>query len=300
VDSRRARFVTAALFLLVVLAWSGNYLFVKVGLASATPLWLATLRAGVGALGTAAYLLVRRDTVPLAPRDRRDALLLGIPNTAAFLGFWFVAAQRVAVGEAAVLIYTYPIWVALFAAAWMGQRLRWLHWVAVGAGFGGVVLVSAPWDAGSRAVPIGAFLELIVAAVAWASATVVFQRRFRPEQLRAANGMQLASGALVLLAASLVFARGSLPSPTPSLGLAVLWMGLFGTTFAYVVWFWLLERHRAATVSAYLFLVPLGALGLGVVFTGELVGPLQAAGVALVLASIYVVARAGRARPSDG
>ena len=46
-----------AVFLLMVLAWSGTYLFVKIGLLSSTPIWLAFLRAAVGAAGAAVYLL---------------------------------------------------------------------------------------------------------------------------------------------------------------------------------------------------------------------------------------------------
>lgn len=282
---------TIAVFLLMVLAWSGNYLFVKIGLVSATPIWLAFLRAAVGAAGAAVYLLATGSFRSLSPRERRDALLLGIPNTALFLGLWFVAARQVAVGEAAVIIYTYPIWVSLFSNPLLGHRLGWAHWTAVVGGFAGVVLVSQPWNAGTSGVPTVAFVELLVAAVSWGSATVLFQRRFRPAQLAAANGFQLLSGSAVLLVAAAALDPTRLPVPTASLAVSVLWMGLFGTTFAYVVWFWLLEQHRASTISAYLFLVPLGALGLGVVFTGEAVSALQAAGIVLVLLSIYAVPR---------
>lgn len=291
---------TALLFLLVVVAWSGNYLFVKVGLLSTSPLGLAALRAGVGAAGTAVYLLWVGGVGALAARDRRDALLLGIPNTAAFLGLWFVAAQRVAVGEAAVVIYTYPLWVALFTAPLLGYRLAPTHWAAVAAGFGGVVLVSEPWRAASASASAVPFAELLAAAVAWGGSTVVFQRRFRPEQLAAANGLQLVSGAAVLGVAAAVAGPWTVgPVGLPFVA-SLLWMGLFGTTFAYIVWFWMLERHRASTVAAYLFLVPLGALALGVVFTGEAISAPQAAGIALVLASVYAVARARRPASSNG
>lgn len=282
---------TAALFFLMVLAWSGNYLFVKIGLGSASPLWLATLRAGAGALGVVAYLAARRPPGVLSAADRRDAVLLGLPNTAAFLALWFVAAQQVAVGEAAVVIYTYPIWVALFTAPLLGVRLGWGHWAAVAGGFAGVFLVSEPWSSASAAVPALPFLELLLAAVCWGGATVVFQRRFRPEQLATANAYQLLGGSVALLGATVALGPGEWPTPSVSLLASVLWMGFFGTTFAYVVWFWLLEREPAARLSAFLFLVPLGALALGVAFAQESVSWVQAVGVVLVLASIYGVPR---------
>ncbi len=281
----------------MVLAWSGNYLFVKVGLASASPFWLATLRAGTGALGVALYLLYAGGFGRLDRTKRTQALLLGIPNTALFLGLWFVAAGQVAVGEAAVVIYTFPIWVSLFAAPWLGHRPSRLHWAAVAGGFVGVVLVSEPWAAAGPGVPVVPFAELLAAAVSWAVGTVLFQRWFSSEELAAANGYQLIGGAVALLLAAVVAEPASVPAPSAALALSVVWLGVFGTAFAYIVWFWLLERHYAPTVSAYLFLVPLGALALGVAFTGETVSVAQTAGVVLVLASIYAVARAS-ARPA--
>ncbi len=285
---------SSVLFSLMVLAWSGNYLFVRVGLASASPLWLATLRAAAGSAGVGLYLLLSQPTSTLRSRDRRDALLLGLPNTAAFLGLWFVAAGSVAAGEAAVVIYTFPLWVALFSVPALGRHLGRAHWVAVAAGFAGVVLVSEPWSTSLKGVPILPFGELLGAAVCWAGATVVFQRRFQPEQLASANGLQLFGGSLALAAMAIVWDHGQLPHPTASLGLSVLWLGLFGTAFAYVVWFWLLGRQAASTLSAYTFLVPLGALGLAVIFQGESVGLGQAVGVVLVLLGVYAVARASR------
>ncbi len=283
---------TGTLFAFMVLAWSGNYLFVKVGLLDAPPLWLATLRAAVGAGVVAAYLLRSGGLSALDRTKRARALLLGVPNTALFLGLWFVAAGQVAVGEAAVVIYTYPIWVSLLAGPWLGHRPSRVHWAAVAGGFAGVVLVSEPWAAAGPGVPFVPFAELVASAVAWAVGTVLVQRWFSPRELAAANGYQLAGGSATLLAFAIVAEPGHLPVPTVGLGLSVLWLGVFGTAFAYIVWFWMLERHRAATVSAYLFLVPLGALGLGVAFRGEVVSLWQAFGIALVLVSIYAVARA--------
>jgi drug/metabolite transporter (DMT)-like permease len=280
---------SAGLFGLMVLAWGGNYLFVRVGEESAAPLWLAGLRASVGAAGVGAYLALRARPRDFSGRDARDALLLGIPNTAVFLGLWFVAAPAVAPGEAAVLIYTFPLWVALLAPAVLGRPLTQRHGIAVALGFAGVVLVSEPWAGGATRGLLVPFAELLAAAISWAAATVVFQRRFRPEHLPLANGYQLAAGAIVLVAIAGTFGEASAPLAATGLWISVAWLGLFGTAFAYVVWFHLLRTVHAASLSAYSFLVPLVALALSAVFTGERVDPAQAVGVALVLVGIYLV-----------
>ncbi len=279
------------LFGFMVFAWGANYLFVRVGLGYATPLWLAALRAGIGTLGIAVYLLVRNPPIHLDRRGRRDALLLGVPNTAVFFGLWFVAARAVPAGEAAVVVYTFPLWVSLLSSPVLHRRLTRFHWLAVGVGFGGVVLISQPGATGTTPRLLLALVELVAAAVSWAVATVLFQRRFRAEEMPSANAYQLLGGAAALVAAALIVDPTALPGPAPTLWISALWLGLAGSAFGYATWFFLLGRVEAADLSAYAFCVPVTALGLSAIFLGERPSVLQAVGVALVLTSIYLVAR---------
>jgi len=281
------------LFALTIFAWGTNYLFVRVGLDSASPLWLATLRAGVGALGFGAYLLFTHPGTPMPRRQRLTAIALGIPNTAIFFGLWFVAAGAVAPGQSAVVIYTFPLWVALLSIPLLERRLRWGHWVAIALGFTGVLLLSQPWTGGGGEGRLAPLLELVGAAISWATATVLAQRWFRPSEMLRVNGYQLAGGSVALLAATLLFAPRPLPAGTESLAVATVWLALFGTAFAYGVWFWLLGRVPASTLSTFSFLVPLVALGASALFVGERLDVVQGVGVAAVVVGIYGIARAG-------
>jgi drug/metabolite transporter (DMT)-like permease len=282
----------------MVLAWAGNYLFVRIGEGYVAPLWLATLRAGVGAAGIGAFLAVRPRAGAFSWTDRRDALLLGIPNTAVFLGLWFAAAPAIPPGQTAVVVYTFPLWVALFSPTVLGGRLGHRQWGAVAVGFAGVVLVSQPWASGAARPPIVPLGELLLAAVCWAGATVAFQRRFAPSALAQANGYQLLGGAVALIAASVVVRSAVVPPAAPALWVSVAWLGLFGTAFAYGVWFFLLGRVHASVLSTYSFLVPLTALVLSIVFEGERLGAIQVVGVALVLLGIYLVGRNPLSHPA--
>jgi drug/metabolite transporter (DMT)-like permease len=285
---------TRTLFLVVVVGWGFNYVFVNIGLHDASPLWLATLRASVGAIAIFAIVTPMRAWGTLDRRGRLLALGLGVPNTAVFFGLWFVAAESVLPGFAAVVIYTFPLWVAVLSSPVLGRRLDREHWLSVTAGFVGVALIAQIWDATSG-VTILPILELLGAALSWAGATVIFQRRYRREEMPEANAYQLIGGAVALLAATLVLAPQPLPHPGVVLWASVLWMGVLGTAVAYAVWFDLLGRMPAATLSAYVFVVPVVALAASVAFFGERLSVIQVAGVALVLLSIYGI---GRARPS--
>jgi O-acetylserine/cysteine efflux transporter len=283
---------TRALFLLLVVFWGLNYPFVDVGLAHASPLWLATLRAGVGALATIPIVTAFQGWGALDSRAKRDALLLGIPNTALFYGLWFVAAGSVLPGIAAVLIYTFPLWVALLSQPILGHRLGLMHWAAIALGFAGVALVSQIWNAGAAHVTLLPIVLLLFAAIAWAVGTVLFQRRFHREQLVEASAYQLVGGTVTLLAATLLISPTPLPGASVNLLIAVAWLGILGTAAAYAIWFTLLGRERAATLSAYLFLVPVVSLIASVAYFGERLSVLQLGGVVLVLVSTYAIGRA--------
>jgi probable blue pigment (indigoidine) exporter len=264
-----------------------NYLFVNIGLGYSSALWLALLRASFGAAATAVLLTPLRRWGRLDRRGRRDAMLLGLPNTTAFFVLWFLAGRAVLPGVAAVVIYTFPLWVALLSAPVLGHRLSARHWVSVAGGFLGVALVSQVWAVLSSTVPPLAILELLGAAVFWALGTVLFQRRFDREEMLEANAFQLFGGALGVLALTLLFAPTPTPVATPVLLVSVLWLGVLGTAGAYTIWFHLLGRTRAATLSAYVFLVPVVALTASAILLGERLAPLQIVGVLLVLGSIY-------------
>ena len=281
-----------SLFLLLSVVWGFNFVFVRVGLADAGPLWLAFLRAAVGAGATAVVVSLLGAWRELDARGRRAAFLLGLPNTAAIYALVMLGIQSVLPGLAAVLTYTFPLWVAILSPTVLGHRLTGLDWAAIAGGFVGVVLVAGGWDILSAGLPLAAVVELLAAAISWAVGTVLFQRRFRREEMLGANAYQLLGGAAGLAVAVGLLAPRPLPTASLSLDVSVLWLGIVGTTLAYTVWFWLLGRTRAATLSAYVFLVPVVALGASTVVFGERLSPIQLVGVALVFLSIYGISAA--------
>lgn len=283
-----------AKFFAVAVVWGFNYLFVKVGLAFASPLWLAALRAALGAIVAFAIVRLRGTSGRLNGRGRRDALLLGVPNTALFFGLWFVAAESVPPGLAAVLVYTYPVWVAVLSLPVLGHRLRGRDWFAVGAGFVGVALVSGFVPGSSAGVPPSAVVELLAGAISWAVGTVLVQRRFAPVEMAEANAFQVLGGAVALLAVTAVAAPLPLPSFTLELGAAVLWLGVLGTGVAYALWFSLLGTTRAARLSAFVFLVPVVALAASAALLGERLTTVQLAGVGVVLLAVYATGSRSR------
>jgi len=281
--------LTVGAFAVIVVAWGLNYLFVRVGLGLAAPIWLAFLRAGLGAVGVAiVWLALGRPA--LSRRERGLAAGLGLLNTSLFFGLWFSAAGQVPPGEAAVVVYSFPFWVSLLSIPLLHFRLRALTWAAIATGFAGIVLISQPWAAGAalRPVPVA---ELLLGAFSWAIGTVLIQRWFRPEVNQAVNLFQLLGGSAGLLVAAELLEPTQVPVASWELLAIVLWLGFVGTALAYGLWFYLLGRIPAPSLSANMFLVPVVALVASGLLLAERVNETQAAGVVCVAAAIYAVGR---------
>jgi drug/metabolite transporter (DMT)-like permease len=280
------------LVLLLSVLWGFNFVFIKVGLADAGALWLALLRAGVGAGSTAALVYAFGAHGRLDGKARRDALLIGIPSTTGFYALLFSGLDAVLPGFASVLVYSFPLWVAILSPWALGHPLTRRLGGALAVGFAGVILVSQPWgDFGGRisTVPV---VELLAGAFSWALGTVLFQRRFPREQMVEANVYQLLGGTAGLAVVVAILAPSPLPAWTPGLFAVLLWIGVAGTAIAYTVWSYLLGHTRAVTISAYLFLVPVVTLIASAAIFHELLDPVQLLGVGLVLVSIYGIGSA--------
>ena len=72
---------------------------------------------------------------------------------------------------------------------------------------------------------------------------------------------------------------------------ALIYASLVGTALAWGLWLGLVASGEASRASAYIFMVPVVAVLLGVLLLDETFRLVQAAGSVLVVAGIYLVNR---------
>jgi drug/metabolite transporter (DMT)-like permease len=79
---------------------------------------------------------------------------------------------------------------------------------------------------------------------------------------------------------------------------AVLYMAVFSSAVAYVLYFWLLRYLQASQLAAFTYLLPVLATVLGILWLGERGSLLQIVGAALALAGVYWVESTRESRPA--
>lgn len=76
--------------------------------------------------------------------------------------FWFVAIAALPLGDAIALHFTLPLFLIVFAALFLRERVDWAVWLSTFVGFGGVLLVLRP---GFQELNIAMFYVLISGAL---------------------------------------------------------------------------------------------------------------------------------------
>lgn len=275
------------LLLALAALWGASYLFIKVAVEEMDPTAMLGFRLTLAAAVLLAVLCGRlgvRRAVAGIRAAGRDAIVLGVMNTA--IPFWLIAwgETHIDSGVAAIANSTVPIFVTLLAIRVRpseratGQRL-----LGILAGLLGVGLLVGVEPEGGWWGVLGT-LAIVGSSLAYASSNLFTQTRLAgsaPDVIAAAT---VATGAAVTLPIGLA----RLPAHVPSwkaIG-SVVALGVLGTAIAYLVHYRIVGRYGATRASLVTYLLPAFALVYGAMLLGEPLRWPALAGLALILAGV--------------
>ncbi|MFO1506633.1 MAG: drug/metabolite exporter YedA [Lysobacterales bacterium] len=280
------RWVLPMALLAVYVLWGSTYLGIRYALTGFPPFTLAAIRFAVA--GLAMYGWLRLSGVrPPTPRQWRNAATTGVLLLLCGNGLVCFAEQSVASGIAAVAVASEPLFVALFLFAYRETPTR-TELLGLVIGFVGVVVLNLGGEL--RAAPMAA-LALIVAAAAWAFGSIWSRRQDMPDgAMNVAAQMTCAAPALALVA---WIAGERVPAHPSAASIAALaYLVVFGSIIGFTAYLYLLRHVRPALSASYAYVNPPVAVLIGALIAGERIGPLELAGMAVILAGVGTIALA--------
>lgn len=283
-------------FALLSLAWGSSYLFIRVGVEHLSPLALVALRVVIGAVALALFASVRQQNMQVSGRQLLALLTIATTNTTIPFLLITWGEETVPSGLASVLNSTVPIFSVLIAGAVLrDEPITLFRLGGVAIGFGGVLLLlSRDLSHWSGLAGQGA---IVLASLCYAVSAVFTRRTLRglPSMTIAVYAVALAAAEALLL--SLVFSPPPVASMHPLALLAVVWLGLLGSAFAYLLYYFILENWGASRTTLVTYMLPVVGLTLGAIFLHERLDWRILAGSALVISGIGLASLVKR--PAD-
>ena len=280
--------------MLITLAtvWGGSFLFNAILVAELPVITIVAIRVTVAALALWGFVRVTGRKIPTTPQVWGALLILGVLNNAIPFSLIVQGQTQITSGLASILNATTPFFTILVAGFFLtDERFSVLRVLGVVVGFSGVILLVGPEALGSLGADFWAQLCALGAALSYGFASV-FGRRFRElkvDPVMVATG-QVTMSSLVLWPIALW-----IDGPQDILGLSfnaaasMFGLAVLCTSFAYIVYFLILERAGATNISLVTFLVPISAIILGVLVLGESIFIKEIIGMTLIGLGLAII-----------
>jgi drug/metabolite transporter (DMT)-like permease len=250
--------------------WGASFMLTRFGAGEFGPAALAFVRVA-GASLMLLPLLLARGGGPALRRNAPAIAVVGLVNSALPFLLFSAAALALGAGLMSMLNATAPIWGALLAWVWLGDRLGPARIAGLMIGVAGVAGLA--WDtAGTRAGVQGlspglALLACVLATMLYGLGANVSRRYLtQAPALAVAAGSQLTATLVLALPALMAWPA---ENPRPAAWAAAAVLSLACTGLAYILYFRLIAHIGAARAMSVTFLVPAFALLWGWLALGE-------------------------------
>ncbi|MDG1895607.1 MAG: DMT family transporter [Fuerstiella sp.] len=281
----------------VALIWGINIPIMKTGLDQLDPYVFNAIRLTISAcvLGTFALREYRQGHRSKPGVTRSRMLTYGIAVSGIYQLLFLLGIDRTTSGNTALIICTVPMWTALLARLFIGEKLLRLAWCGLLVALSGTVIVALQkGDVATGSEYLAGNLCILGAALVWSGATVVS----RP-MLKSISPLRLsATAAVIALPLHLLFAVGRYRESMSSLQSVDVWLiiayaGILSSGLALPMWNFGVRHAGAAHAAIIQNLIPLIAIVAAWLTRGESATTAQLFGGGLILSGL-VIMRYGR------
>ena len=259
-------------FFLLAAIWGSSFLFMRMGAVELGAFPTAGMRVMI-ATAFLIPLVLARGLGRSMLQNWKLTLLVGIMNSAIPFACFGFALLSISTGLSAILNATVPLFGAVIAWIWLGDKLHGSRVLGLVVGFAGVVMLA--WDKASfRPDASGyssgwAVLACLLATFCYGVAAS-FTKRFLQgvPSLVAATGSQIGASLGLLPLTIWFWPQHDVSSKA---WFAVLALGVLCTGIAYVIYFRMIERAGPTRALSVTFGIPVFALLYGAVVLNEVI-----------------------------
>lgn len=273
-----------ALLAFVCVVWAANNIVSKFVVAhlGVPPMFYAAARFAVVLIAVFPWLR------PM-PRPRWRMVAVGLLMGGGTFALVFMGLKTASPSAVAIVSQLGVPMTTVLSFFMLGERLSGRRLAGIGLTLAGALLVM--WD--PHGFSISAGLLFIVAASALSSLGAVMMKQMqgvKPLQFQAWVGLSSLVPTLLL---SILTEPGQVQAAQAAgwpFVAAALFSGLVVSVLAHTLYYGLIQRYEATLISPLTLMTPLATIALGVVFTHDAFDIRMAAGTALALVGVLVIA----------
>lgn len=279
----------------VALIWGINLPVMKIGLEQIDVYAFNAFRLAISTLVLVIIALCNKpQSFFRMPRStQRLVLQYAVIASGLYQVLFLLGLANTTSGNASLILATVPMWTALLALIFLGERLAGQAWLGLLVALSGTLIVTGQNGmSGDRSYLLGNLI-MLAGALAWATATVTSRR-----VLREVSPLTLSALASLLMlplhfAIAAPILRESIPLLTqPAVWLTLLYSGIFSTGLALPMWNYGVREAGAAHAAVIQNLVPAIALVSAWLIRGEPIRLGQVIGGSLIIGGLVLMRRA--------
>jgi drug/metabolite transporter (DMT)-like permease len=274
---------------MLALVWGASFLFIKVGLQGLSPTQVVLGRLLTGSAALVVVSLVSRQRPPREPVVWMHLAVVSLLLCVVPFLLFAWAEQHVSSGLASIYNATTPLMTGLVALlALRHERPKPAALTGLLIGFGGVLVVLAPWR-GLAGGDVLSQAACLAATLSYGLAFVYLRRFVSPRGLGAipVATVQVGLGAIIMLLLAPFAANTQVHLSWQVVG-SIAALGVMGTGVAYVWNTNIVANWGATNASTVTYLTPVVGVVLGIVVLGEPLAWNEPVGAVVVIAGIAI------------
>ena len=283
------KYIPDVLLILIAIIWALNFSVVKVSLQEIDSLSFNALRY-ILAAGLLAYTARARGySLKVDREDFWPLVGIALVGNVLYQLFSIIGVDYTYSANAAVILGTIPVWVALLSHLFTDEKLTRYKSIGIGLAFTGIVLIVTGSKAGISIASKTFLGDVIIlcAAISWGVYTILAKRFLKKYPSTQFTGVMSIVGMVFLLIIGL---PNLLHVNWTGISLkgwgGIFYSGLLSIGLAYLIWNNSVSKIGAVRTAAYQNLVPVLGLVFGVVLLQEALTLQQYSGSALVIVGI--------------
>ncbi len=278
---------THALLTLTMLIWAGSFIFIKIGLRDLDPYNLAFYRFLMASPLLLFWNLLRGRLNMLRVEDLPQLSVLALSGVSLLYVIQFLALKYTTATNAAILINTSAVFVAVWGFVRGEATLRKI--VGVILSFFGVILIISKGTMNffSSKTFLGDAL-MIVDGMLWAIYTVLGSSMLSRYDNETLTMHSFLLGTLFLAPFALWSGVANPVNFTSRTIIALLYLAVLCSVFAYVVWYHALSSSDSTSVAVYVYLVPLFTAVFSYFALHEVADIFTVVGGAITILGVYL------------